>query len=99
MNIEVVGKVYYTVNLTDEDVEKVKGWINNHKDDLPSFNMNENICEAVMDLYQNGQLELYSENKSTISDFQTEEVNWFEFEEKTAEEILEIDNKYNEIYR
>lgn len=88
MDIEVVGKTYYTVHLTDEDVEKVKKWIKNHEDDLPSSNMKDNICEAVRALSADCKIDLYSDNKATESDFCTEEINWSEYEDKTVEEIL-----------
>ena len=88
MNIEVIGKTYYTVHLNDEDVEKVKQWIKDHEDDLPSFDMRENICAAVMDLHCDCQIDLYSDDKATESDFSTEEINWSEYEERMAEEIL-----------
>lgn len=89
MKIEVIGKTYYTVHLNDEDVKKVKQWIKDHEEDLPSFDMEENICSAVMDLYSDGQIDLYSDDKATESDFSTEEINWSEYEEREAEEILE----------
>ena len=88
MEIEVVGKTYYTVHLNDKDVKKVKQWIKDHEEDLPSFDMKENICAAVMDLYSDGQIDLYSDDKATESDFSTEEINWSEYEERMAEEIL-----------
>lgn len=88
MEIEVIGTTYYTVHLDDEDVKKVKQWIKDHEEDLPSFDMKKNICAAVMDLYQDGQIDLYSDNKATESDFSTEEINWSEYEERMAEEIL-----------
>ena len=88
MEIEVIGKTYYTVHLDDEDVNKVKKWIKDHEEDLPSFDMKENICAAIMDLYSDGQIDLYSDDKATESDFSTEEINWSEYEERMAEEIL-----------
>lgn len=88
MDIEVIGKTYYTVHLNDEDVKKIKKWIKDHEGDLPSFDMEDNICAAVMDLYLDGQIDLYSEDKATESDFDTESVNWSEYEERTAKEIL-----------
>lgn len=88
MNIEVTGKIYYTVHLNDEDMDKVKQWIKEREEDLPYFDMKKNICEAVTDLYNNGQIELYSGDKATESDFNTESINWFQYEERTAEEIL-----------
>lgn len=90
MDIEVVGKTYYTVHLSDEDVIKVKMWIKDHKDELPSFNMEKNICAAIAELSSNQEIELYSNGKTTESDFQTDEINWSEYEEKLAEEILGI---------
>ena len=89
MNIEVIGKTYYTVHLNDEDVKKVKQWIKDHEDDLPSFDMRENICVAVMDLHSDCQIDLYSNDKATESDYSTEEINWSEYEDRTAEEILD----------
>jgi hypothetical protein len=89
MNIEVIGKTYYTVHLNDEDVKKVKQWIKDHEDDLPSVDMKENICAAVMDLHCDCQIDLYSDDKATESDFSTEEINWSEYEDRTAEEILD----------
>lgn len=90
MKIEVVGTTYYTVNLTDEDVKKVKSWIEEHKEELLSFDMEKNICEAVYSLYSDGEIELYGGGKETESDFNTDEVNWSEFENRTAEEILDM---------
>ncbi len=88
MEIEVIGKTYYTVHLDDEDVKKVKQWIKDHEEDLPSFDTKENICAAVMDLYSDGQIDLYSDDKATESDFSTEEINWSEYEKRSAEKIL-----------
>ena len=88
MNIEVVGEKYYTVSSTDEEMDKDKSLIKDHEDDLPSFNMKENICQAVTDLYQNDKIDLYSKDKAAESDFITDRINWSEFEERTAEEIL-----------
>ncbi len=88
MDIEVVGKTWYTVHLTDEDVEKVKQYIKDHEYDLPSFDMGKNICWAVDELSSRCEIELYSDDKATESDFSTEEINWSEYEERTPEEIL-----------
>ena len=91
MLIEVVGKTWYTVELTDEDVEKVKAYINdlkNRETGFPSFDMEKNICEAVSHLSSIGEIQLFDGEKATESDFITDEINWSEFEEKSAEEIL-----------
>ena len=89
MNIEVVATTWYTVYLSDEDVEKVKQWIKDHEDDLPSFDMKKNVSEAVHELYVNGEISFYEYGKYTEIDFNTEDVRWSEFEKREPEEILE----------
>lgn len=90
MYIEAEGKVTYTIELTDEDVVLVDQWIKEHCDDLPSFDMKENIAYAVWDLYRKGEISIYDEGKATESDFSTECMSWSEFEEREPEEILGI---------
>lgn len=90
MNIEVVGKTFYTVHLTNEDIEKIIKYIEDHKDNLPSFKMEKNICWAVNQLSSNCEINLYSDGKANESDFYTDEINWSEFENRTAEEILKM---------
>ena len=89
MEIEVIATTWYTVHLSDEDVEKVKQWIKDHEDDLPSFDMKKNVSEAVYELYVNGEISFYEYGKYTESDFNTEYVRWSEFEKREPEEILE----------
>lgn len=89
MEIEVIAKTWYTVHLSNEDVEKVKQWIKDHEDDLSSSDMKENISKAVHELYANGEISFYEVGKCTESDFSTEDVRWSEFEEREPEEILE----------
>lgn len=86
--IEAEGKITYTVHLTDEDVELVKQWIKEHNEDLPSFDMKENIAHAVKQLYHDGKIYLYDENKAIESDYHTENVRWSWVEAKEPEEIL-----------
>ena len=90
MDIEVVGRTWYTVHLTDDDIEKVKQYIKDHKEDLPSFDMRKNICWAVRQLSNECEIELYSDGKADESDFSTEDIDWSEFEDRTPEEILGI---------
>ena len=48
----------------------------------------EKITTAVWDLYfETSDIDIYRD--SIDSDTETEEINWSEFEERTAEEILE----------
>lgn len=92
MNIEVVARVTYTVHLTDEDIDKVKKFLKEHEDNLPSFYDEDNICYAVSSLYAEGEISLYDTGKATESDFSTEEFYWSEFEDKSPEEILESED-------
>lgn len=94
MKIEVVAKTWYTVELTDEDVEKIKAYINdtkNHDKFFPSLDAEEDICEAVSRMSARGEIELFDGEKETESDFMAEKIYWSEFEEKSAEEILGAD--------
>ena len=88
MDIEVIGMTWYTVHLSEEDVNKVKQWLEDHKDNLPSFDAKKNISKAVWDLYGEGKITLFDDDKCTESDFNTEEIRWSEFEEREPEEIF-----------
>lgn len=88
MDIEVIGMTWYTVHLSDEDVKKVKQWLEDHRDNLPSFDPKENISKAVWNLYSKGEISLFDDDKFTESDFNTEEIRWSEFEEREPEEIF-----------
>lgn len=88
MELEVVARVTYTVHLSDEDIKKVKKYLKDNEEDLPSFSDEENLCYAVRMLYEQEKISLYDEGKATESDFSTEEFNWSEFESKTVEQIL-----------
>ena len=90
MCVEVEGKIIYTVMLTDEDVLLIKQWIDEHEEDLPSFDMKENIAYVIRHLYDDGKISLYDKNKAVESDFYTESISWSEFEENEPEEILSL---------
>ena len=89
MCIEVEARTIYTVHLNDEDIAKVKKWIKEHKENLPSFKMEDNIAWAVARLYEDDEISLYDDGKANESDFYTDKVRWSEFEERKAKEILE----------
>ena len=72
-----------------DNPNKVKQWIKDHEDDLPSFDMKKNVSEAVYELYANGEISFYDDGKYTESDFNIEDVRWSEFEKREPEEILE----------
>lgn len=96
MDIEVVGITWYTVHLTDEDVEKVKKFMKDNEDILPhgktriEDRQQENFCWAVDRLVNYGEIELYSDDKASKDAFVTEKINWSEIEERTVDEILGV---------
>ena len=100
MYIEIETRTIYTVNLTDKDMIKVKSWIREHEDDLPSSKMEDNIAWAVARLYEEDEISLYNNEKATESGFYNKEnkimsmrteneARWSEFEERAPKEILE----------
>lgn len=87
MAVEVIGVYTYTVDLTDEDVEKVKNKL--IEDGIDPFCCSyEDVSHAVFDLYSDGQISLYDKEKCVESDFMTEDIHWSEFEEREPCEIF-----------
>ncbi len=86
LKVEAVATVTYTCELSDEDEKKVIKYIKNNPDEFKFMTDEESILAAVDILYNDGKLDLYDD--SVESDFSTEEINWSEFEDKSAEEIL-----------
>ena len=94
MLVEAVGRIHYTCELSDEDEEKVVNYIKDNPDEFEYMDEAEAIIEAVRILYENLEINLY--DSTTESDYSTEEINWSEFEERSAEEILGIDDDEDE---
>lgn len=94
MDIEVIGRTYYTVHLTEEDVAKIQYYlkVKNKTEDFFTFD-EESVCGAAMELYGNGDIHFFDDGKYTDSDFEIEEINWSEFEERDLEDIFKIDEK------
>lgn len=88
MVVEFIGVTTYSVDLDEDDMEKVKKWITENKEEAEYMSSKEIILKAVENLYESGELEPYKEEKCTESDFYTEEINWSGFEEHDADEIL-----------
>ena len=86
LKVEVVAKVTYTCELSDKDEKKVIKHIKDNPDEFKFMTNEKSILSAVEFLYNNGELDLYDD--SVESDFSTEEINWSEFEDKSAKEIL-----------
>lgn len=83
--VEAIGYFCYTCTISDYNEKKIKEWINAHKndDELEYLNNQERIIKAIEEL----GIDLYEE--CVESDFCTDEVRWSEFENSSAEEILE----------
>ena len=88
LKIEVVGRIYYTCELSNEDEEKVVNYIKDNPEEFEFMDNEEAITTAVNILYGDSEIDLY--DNATESDYITEEINWSEFEERSAEEILGI---------
>ena len=86
LKIKAVATVTYTCELSDEDEEKVVKYIKDNPDEFEFMTDKESILAAVNILYNDSKLDLYDD--SVKSDFSTEEINWSEFEDKSAKEIL-----------
>lgn len=86
LKIEAVAKVYHTCTLTDEEEQKVLDYIKNNEEEFKGISDKKKITKAVEILYSEDEVDLYK--NSTESDFSTEDINWSEFEERDAHEIL-----------
>ena len=86
LKVEVVWRIYYTCELSDEDEEKVVNYIKDNPEEFEFMTEEEAILSAVDILYNDSEIELY--DNAIESDYHTEEVKWSEFEERSAEKIL-----------
>ena len=84
--IEAVATVYYTCLLSDEDGKKVLDYIKENPKEFEFMSCKQKIIKAAEKLYEEDEIDLYQ--FSDESDFSTEEIKWSEFEDRTAEEIL-----------
>lgn len=91
--IEAVATVNYTCWLSDEDSQKVIDYIKENPEEFEFMTDKEKIINAVEKLYEENEISPY--NSSNEIDFATEKFQWSEFEERTAEEILEQNNILN----
>lgn len=86
LKVEAVGTIHYTCTLSDEDEEKVVKYIKDNPEEFEFMLDEEAIVAAVNILYGDSEIELY--DNAIESDYLTEEINWSEFEERSADEIL-----------
>lgn len=85
--VEAVATVYYTCSLSDKDGQKVLDYIKENPEKFEFMSDKKKILKAVEILHEECEIELYDD--SVESDFSTDELRWSEFEDRTAEEILE----------
>lgn len=90
MKIEVVKKLHYEVQLSDEDVKLVKDRIMKRCGRIPDYDLEDYICDDVMELYNEGKIKLYEKGK--LVEGYTDSVNWSEHESRSPYEILGVDD-------
>lgn len=76
----------YTVELSDEEVKLVKGYIENQKECYRMITKEGQIILAIMSLIKNGKISL---DKKDIKNLNLKDIRWSELEKKEPEEILE----------
>ena len=76
----------YTVELSEEEVKLVKGYIENQKESYHIITKEGQIILAIMSLIKNGKISL---DKKDIKNLNLKDIKWSELEKKEPEEILE----------
>lgn len=71
-----------TCTISDEDEQRIKDYIKNNPEKFEFMSCKEAIIEAVSEL----EIDLY--NDYVESDSYTNDIRWSEYEERSAEEIL-----------
>lgn len=94
MDIEVIGRTYYTVHLTEEDVEKIQDYLKRKSETDDFFTLDKkSVCDAAIKLAGDGEIDFFDieNSKYTESDYETEEVRWSMYEKRKPGEIFEIE--------
>lgn len=88
MKIQAQAIVTYTCELSDEDVEKIKRYIDANSPYWAAYEeyTEEEIINAVRELSSECEIDLYK--NSVESDFNTVDIDWSEFEEMEPGEIM-----------
>lgn len=89
MKIQATAMVTYTCELSDEDIAKIKRYIDSNSlycMDGEEY-QEEEILNAVRELSSDCEIDLYKQ--SIESDFSTVDIDWSEFEDREPQEILE----------
>ena len=89
MKIQATAMVTYTCELSDEDVEKIKDFIDFRREEWMEGEayQEDEILDAIRELSSDCEIDLYKD--SVESDFMTDEIRWSEYEDREPQEILE----------
>lgn len=71
-----------TCKISDEDEKRIRNYINDNSEKFEFMSCKESIIEAISEL----EIDLY--NDYVESDSYTNDIRWSEYEERSAEEIL-----------
>lgn len=71
-----------TCTISDEDEERIRDYIKDNPEEFEFMSEEKAIIQAISDL----EIELYKDY--TESDTYTDDIRWSEYEERSAEEIL-----------
>ena len=88
LQIRTIGKGKYDCTLTSEEEKAVVNYIKNDPVRFNRFSAEDSILIAVEELWEDGKIDLYGNSEE--NDFTTESLIWCPYEERSAEEILNI---------
>lgn len=98
MKIEVKATVTYTYELSDKEEEKLARIIRNIPDEFRYMTDNQKVAHAFEMLYASNDTELYENDRTTMSDFRTDEFLYSEFNDIDAEDWLDNNKLRPEMY-
>lgn len=89
LKIETVATTWYTYELNEDEENKIRNMIKENKDGKFDYcSEEESIIKAFEMLYGDGETQLYQDDNTVESDFNTDEFKFSEFNECNAEEWL-----------
>lgn len=81
--IEVEEVLVHTATISDENEQKIRKYIKEHPEDMIGLSEKEMIFYAIGCI---NDINLYED--TIVSDSYTSDIRWSDFEEQTAEEII-----------
>lgn len=91
MKIQATAMVTYTCELSDEDIPKIKDFIDFRREERMGGEeyeeyQEEEILDAIRELSSDCEIDLCKD--SVESDFMTDEIRWSEYEDREPQEIM-----------